>query len=250
MQLDYKVPKIVIESPEEAPVTFWERFEVAFVDNSTHIFTDRFHSINSLNWYLDASAEGFESFGNRATRTAARSVSRSVVTGVREAALDLPIMKWLDGQKGFVADLLLDSLDTMAEKSVNPLNPAYRILEKSWWSRISESRGFRYGIRPFQVSPYAFASSGIWSDGALLAMVHLRYHYRHFSDHQFELAMSVPLSRAVSFDVGVAHLLARHEKATRVALKLSKQLRGGGVMHVGMEVKDHPTFLVGMSVPL
>ena len=250
MQLNYKVPKLVIESPDGVPVTFWECFEYAFGNNSEKIFSDRFHSINTLNWYLDPVDGGFESFGNRATRTAAGALSRAVVTGFREAAIDLPFMDWLDGQRGFVADLLLDSLDTVEEESINPLNPSYRILEKSWWRRLSESRGFCYGVRPFQISPYAFVSTGIWNKDLLLAMAHMRYHYRHFSEHQFELAMSVPLSRGVSFDVGAAQRLGRDAEATKLVLKLSKQLKGGGIVHVGMEVQKHPTFLVGMSVPL
>ncbi len=159
-------------------------------------------------------------------------------------------MDWLDGQRGFVADFVLDSLDTVEEESINPLNPSYRVLEKSWWRRLSERRGFRYGLRPFQISPYAFVSTGIWRKESLLAMAHMRYHYRHFSEHHFELSLSVPVSRGVSFDVGAAKLLGRQSEATKLVLKLSKQLAGGGIVHVGMEAKDHPTFLVGMSVPL
>lgn len=199
---------------------------------------------------MSAEDGGVESFGNRAASRAAGAVSRSFVTGLREAAIDLPIMDWLDGQKGFFADLLLDSLDTVAEESVDALNPSYRVLEKSWWRRVSESRGFRYGLRPFQISPYAFASTGIWNDGVLLAMVHLRYHYRQFSDHQFEFSMSVPLPDRVSFDLGVARLMGRRADDTKLVLKLSKQLKGGGIVHMGMEAKDRPTFLVGMSVPM
>ncbi len=250
MQLEYKVPKLVIESPEEVPSTLWERFDHAFRNNSEKIFSDRFHSINTLNWYLDPVDGGFESFGDRGARTAAGALSRSVVTGFREAAIDLPFMDWLDGQRGFVVDLLMDSLDTVEEESVNPLNPSYRILEKSWWKRLSESRGFRYGLRPFQISPYAFASAGIWNKDSLIAMTHLRYHYRQFSEHQFEMAVSVPLSRGVALDVGAARILGREADSAKLVLKLSKQFKSGGIVHVGMEAKDRPAFLVGMSVPL
>ena len=250
MHLEYKASKLVIESPEESPVTFWERFDQAFANNSEKIFSDRFHSINTLNWYLAPVDGGFESFGDRGARTAAGALSRSVVTGFREAAIDLPFMEWLDGQRGFVVDLVMDSLDTIEEESVNPLNPSYRILEKSWWKRLSESRGFRYGLRPFQISPYAFVSAGIWSGDSLLAMTHLRYHYRRFSEHQFEMSMSVPLSRGVSFDVGAARIVGREADSAKLVFKLSKLLKSGGIVHVGMEAKDRPSFLVGMSVPL
>ena len=250
MQLDYKAPKLVIESPLDVPSTFWERFDQAFGNNSDKIFSDHFDSINLSNWYLDPMDSAYESIGGLATRKAAVALSRSVVTGFREASLDLPFMAWLDGQRGFVVDLLMDSLDSVDEASINPLNPSYRILEKSWWKRLSQSRGLRYGLRPFQISPYAFVSAGIWSGDNILAMTHLRYHYRHFSEHQFEIAISVPLSRRVSFDVGAARVVGRQTEPAKFVLKLSKQFKRGGILHVGMEAKARPTFLVGMSVPL
>jgi hypothetical protein len=250
MQLEYRIPTLVIESPEDVPITFWERFEHEFGNNSEHIFNDRFHSINTLSWYLELNDRKIETFGNRATRIAAGGLSRSIVTGFRDAAIDLPVMEWLDGQRSFVVDLVLDSLAVEEEEAVDPLNPSFRVMERSWWKRLSETRGFRYGVRPFQISPYAFVSTGIWSKGSLLAMAHLRYHYRHFSDHQFEVAMSVPLSRKISLDVGTAYQFGQQAESKKLVLKISKQLRGGGIVHVGMEAQERPTFLVGMSVPL
>lgn len=248
MQLEYRTPTIVIESPGAVPVTFWECFEYEFENNSEHIFTDRFHSINTLGWYLELNDPTIETFGNRATRVAAGALSRSIVTSFREAAIDLPVMEWLDGQRSFVVDLVLDSLAT-EEEAVDPLNPAFRVMERSWWKRLSESRGFRYGVRPFQISPYAFASTGIWSGGSLLAMAHLRYHYRKFSEHQFEFALSVPLPHKISLDVGTAYQFGQKVESKKLVLKISKQLRGGGIVHVGMEAQERPKFLVGMSLP-
>lgn len=250
MQLHYKAPDIVIKSPEDVPETFLERFESAFNDNSQHIFTDRFHSINTLGWYTELRDGSIQTLGQHASRIAAGSLSRSIVTGFREAALELPFMDWLDANRGFVADLVLDSLASAEEEAVTPLNPAYRVMEKSWWTRLSESKGFRYGLRPFQVSPYAFVSTGIWSKEKLLAMAHLRYHFRHFTDHQFEMALSVPLSRGVAFDVGTSYEFGRHAEAKKLVLKLSKQFSNGGIVHVGMEAQQHPTFLVGVSMTL
>lgn len=250
MQLDYRVPTLVIESPADKAITFLEQFEYAFKNNSTQIFSDRFHSLNTLGWYLESNDQKSESFGDLAARTSSSAFSRSAVTGFREAVISLPVLEWLDSQKSFMVDLLLDSLATEEEEAVAPLDPSFRVLERSWWKRLSESRGFRYGIRPFQLSPYAFASTGIWSGGSLLAMAHLRYHYRRFSEHQFEFALSVPLTRGVSLDIGSNYQFGRHAEEKSLVLKFSKQLRGGGIVHVGMEVREHPTFLVGMSVPL
>ena len=250
MQLDYKSPNIVILSPKALPDTFLERFEFAFGYNSEKIFIDRFHPINALDWYSESHDAVTELRGERATRLAANAFTQSITTGLREAAIDLPFMDWLDSNRGFVADLVLDSLDSVEEEAVNPLNPSYRILEKSWWKRLSETRGFRYGIRPFQISPYAFLSTGIWNNGSLLAMAHLRYHYRHLSEHQVELVLSIPLTHEIAFDIGTAYKAGRHIEEKTLVLKLSKQFRNGGIVHIGMEAQQRPTFLVGMSLPL
>ena len=250
MQLDYKTPDIVIQSPKVLPETFWERFEFAFEDNSEKIFIDRFHPINALDWYSESHDAITELRAHRATRLAKGAFTRSITTGLREAAIDLPFMDWLDSNRGFVADLVLDSLDSVEEEAVSPLNPSYRILEKSWWKRLSETRGFRYGIRPLQISPYAYLSTGIWNNGSLLAMAHLRYHYRHFSQHQFEFVFSIPLTHEIAFDIGTAYKAGRHIEEKKLVLKLSKQFRNGGIVHIGMEAQQRPTFLVGMSVPL
>jgi hypothetical protein len=93
-------------------------------------------------------------------------------------------------------------------------------------------------------------SSGIWSGDSLLALAHLRYHYRRFSDHQFEVALSVPLARGLSFDVGAAHQFGQHEESSTMVVKLTKQMKGGGMVHVGMVAKERPTFVVGLSLPL
>ena len=60
----------------------------------------------------------------------------------------------------------------------------------------------------------------------------------------------MPLSRRVSFDVGAARVVGRQTEPAKFVLKLSKQFKRGGILHVGMEAKARPTFLVGMSVPL
>ncbi len=250
MQLDYKIPAIVIESPDEVPITFWERFEFSFDQSANNTFNDRLHAFNTMSWYLESGNGVADRLGDRTARVASRALSRSAVSGIREAAFDLPIAIWLKEQRNFLADVLLYALDTEDEDAVTPLDPSYRVLERSWWKRLSESRGFCYGIRPFQASPYAFVSAGIWSGDSLLALAHVRYHYRRFSAHQFEIAVSLPLSHGLSLDLGAAHEFGGRVEEKKLVLKLSKQLRGGGIVHVGMEAKDRPTFLVGMSLPL
>jgi len=250
MQLDYEVPKRVLATPVAPPETFWERFEFAFDHNAQRVFTDRFHSFNTMRWYLELADHSADELRDRTTREARGAFSRSVVTGVREAAIDLPFMVWLEGRQDFLSDLLLHSLDTVEEEAVAPLDPAYRLLERSWWQRLSNSRDFYYGLRPFQTSPYAFIGMGIRNGDTVLVLAHLRYHYSHYADHEFEFALSLPLAHGVSIDAGTAYRFGQHQEAQVVVLKLFKQFAGGGIMHVGMELQQHPTFVVGMSLPL
>ena len=249
MELYYKPPVIVVRSPDEIPVTFWERFEFEFENSSETIFTDRFHSFKSLDWYLEADGDA-SAFGERATRLASRSLSRSAGVGFRRAVIEEPFVAWLKEQPSVVTELILYALDTEDEDAVAPLDPTYHTRERSWWNQLSERPGFRYGLRPFQESPYAFVSSGIWRGDSLLALAHVRYHYRRFADHQFELAMSVPLAPSIALDLGTAYQFGRHDDVKKIVVKLSKQLRNGGVVHIGVEAQDRPTFLVGVSMPL
>jgi hypothetical protein len=249
VQLYYKPPIIVVESSEELPITFWERFESEFGKSSESIFTDRFHSFKTIGWYLDSEADS-AAFGERTARAASRSLSRSVGVGFRRAVIEEPFVDWLKDRPGVITDLILYAVDTDDEDAVAPLDPSYHERERSWWKQISERPGFRYGFRPFQESPYAFVSSGIWRGDSLLALAHVRYHYRRFADHQFQFAVSVPLSRTVAMDVGTAYQFGKNDDERKFVIKVSKQLRNGGIVHVGMEAKDRPTFVCGVSMPL
>lgn len=250
MQLQYEVPPILLRWADPRPATFWERFEFSFEDQAERIFTDRFHSLNTINWHFELAGRAADDFRDNSAHAASRSLSRSLAISFREATFDLPLLVWLREHRSFFADLVLNSMEASGEEAVAPLNLSYRLLERSWWERLAASRGFSYGIRPFQTSPYAFISAGIWNGDSLLMLAHVRYHYRHFADHQFELAVSVPLAPGVSIDVGTAYQFGRHEDATRLVVKLSKQFAEGGIMHIGLEAQEHPRLLVGLSLPL
>jgi hypothetical protein len=250
MQLEYAAPTVVIGAPEPKPANFWERFELAYMQRAESVFTYRFHSLSTMQWHFGLGEFPAADYRERTSLVARQAFTRSVVTAAREAALGLPFMIWLDEQRGFLTDLVLNSLDNDEEAAITPLSPAYRELERSWWKRLSESRDYRYGIRPFQTSPYVFVSKGFWKGDSLLVLADLRYHYRNFADHQFELALSMPLTHGLAVDVGTAYQFGRHADIKQMTLKLSKQFAKGGMLHVGMTVQARPTFLVGMSLPL
>ncbi len=250
MQLAYEAPPHVLGLPVETPFSFWERFELAFSQHSERVFTDRFHSLNTLNWQTEMASRSADEFRDHTTRVARGAFSRSVRTSFREAALELSIVTWLEGRRGVLADFLRQAVDTVDEAAVSPLDPSYRALERSWWHRLAESRDFHYGIRPFRTSPYVFVSKGFWSGDTLLVLMDLRYHYRDLAEHQFECALSVPLARGFALDIGTAYQLRRHDEALNMVLKISKQLQRGGIVHAGLEVQEHPRFQVGVSIPL
>lgn len=250
MQLQYEATAQRLDWPEDGPVNFWQHFELAFAQRAEKTFTDRFHSLNATHWYFaqaDLNADDFrESTGN----TARRALTRSVATSFREATFELPVVEWLKERRSFLAELILYSMDNGGEDAVAPLDPSYRALERSWWKRLSDSRDFCFGLRPFRSSPYAFVSKAIRKGDTLLALAHVRYHYRDFADHQFELALSLPLAHGCSIDFGTAYQFGRHAETKRMVLKLAKQFATGGIVHIGVEAQEHPRFIVGLSLPL
>lgn len=250
MQLEYRLPTIALEWSARPPLTFWERFESAFDKNSSTIFIDRFHPLSTMQWNLDVVDLEPEDFSERTGHTARQALARSIRVSAREAALHLPIVMWLEDRQGFLVDLLLNSMDAVEEESVSPLDPSYRVIEQSWWQRLSESKNLRFGLRPFRTSPYAFMSASIWNGDSLVMLAHVRYHYSHFADHRLEVALSFPLSHGLSLDVGTAYQFGNDTEDKKIVVKISKQLGNGGIVHVGMEAQDHPRLLAGISMPL
>jgi hypothetical protein len=250
MQLEYEPTTARLGLPNQEPVTFWERFEFAFVERAERVFTDRFHSLNTMNWQAEMASRTADDFREHTSHVASRAFARSVTTSFRDAAFTLPIMVWLKDRQGFLADLVKQSVDSEDEEAVAPLDPSYRVLERSWWRRLAKSRDLHYGLRPFRTSPYLFVSKGFWHGDTLLVLADLRYHYEDFANHKFEFALSVPLTQGFSIDLGTAYQMNRHDDAMQMVLKLSKQFSRGGIVHVGMEVQEHPRFQVGLSLPL
>jgi hypothetical protein len=250
MQLAYELPSHVLGRPVAATPSFWERLELTFSERSERVFTDRFHSLNTLKWQLEMGSRSATDFQDHTSRVARGAFSRSVTTSFRETALELSFVTWLEGRRGVLADFLRQAVVSVDEEAVSPLDPSYRVLERSWWHRLAESRDFHYGIRPFRTSPYVFVSKGFWSGDTLLVMMDLRYHYRDLAEHQFECALSVPLARGFALDIGTAYQLRREDEELKMVLKISKKLEHGGIVHVGLDVQEHPRFQVGVSIPL
>ena len=252
VRLQHKLDPALAEPPEETAITFWERFKVAFDRNLDDSFADKFHPLSVLSWGLKpAEAEtDSEFFRDHSTCAARNALVGSTVNSAREAAVDLPLLWSLQERQGLIADFFRNSVGNVEEEAVAPLNPSYRQAEQSWWQGLSESGEVCYGIRPFRTNPYAFASLCVRDGDRLLLLGHVRYHYEHFANHCFELAMSVPLARGFAVDLGTSYQFGRHDEEKRLVVKLSKELTGGGIVHVGLELQDRPGLVAGITVPL
>lgn len=251
LQLQHSIAdETVIESPADEALAFWERFKSTFEERTADNFADRFHPFSSLNWNLRLEGGDGEVFEERVSRSARKALTRSINHGLREASVDLPLMTWLKGKQGFLADFLRNSMSNVGEESVAPRELSYHVTERSWWDRLSESGGLRYGIRPFRTAPYAFASMGIRDGETVLMLANVRYIFREFAEHKFELALSLPLMHGLSVDLGAAYQLGRHAAEEHLTFKLFKQLDKGGIFYVGMEMGDEPKVYAGLTFPL
>jgi hypothetical protein len=237
---------ISVESPRPQPVFFWERFDDGFDDNANDIFADALQPLNVIRWNLELPGEDFSSsFRERASSQARFAFVRSVEYGTREAALDIPLMLWLDENQGWFATLLQGSIGNVDEEAVQPLNISYQGVEESWWKSVADG-GTHYGIRPFRESPYAYVSHGITDGEQTILLANLRYYYDRFADHRVELALSVPVAYGVALDFGSSYEFGTHDQQ-KLAVKLVKELKGGGVAHLGFEVRQHPMVIAGIS---
>jgi hypothetical protein len=236
-----------LESP--AGDAFLDRFTVAFDRRSGELFADRFHPFNVMNWTIELAEGDHEHLRERASSTGRNAFTKSIVDGAREAAVDLPLMLWLKDRQGFLAEFLRNSVDSVGEESVAPLDVSYRPGERLWWNELSDNGDMRYGIRPFRTSPYAFVSWGLRNEDGTFLLGHVRYYYDRLADHRFEFAMSLPLANRCSLDFGTSYQFGRHDDQGRLTIKFSKEFKSGGIVHVGLEARDHPAFFAGITLP-
>jgi hypothetical protein len=233
-----------IQAPQPEPLFFWQRFNFAFDNEVNDRFADTLQPLNAIRWNIDLRGRDFsDNFRERASSRARFAFTRTVQYGLREAAVDFPFMIWLDDHQTWFANLLRDSVANVSEEYDGPVDLSYRGVEQSWWRNLSEG-GTHFGVRPLRTSPYAYVSHGITDGDRTILLTHVRYYYDRFSDHRVEFAFSVPLEYGMAFDFASAYKFGAREN---VVVKLLKELKGGGVAHVGFEVKQHPALIAGIS---
>ena len=234
-------------SPPPPPVVFWQRFDFAFDNNVNGVFADALQPLNVVRWNVDLRGRDFsENFRERASSRARGAFIRSLEYGGREAIVVLPFMVWLDENQTWFADLLRGSIGNVNEEIAAPLDISQQSVQQSWW-RTEAGRRTDYGIRPFRTSPYAYVSHGITDGERTILLAHVRYYYDRFVHHRMELGFSVPLEYGMTLDCGNSYELGSHDPQ-RFAVKLIKELKGGGAAHVGFEVRQHPALIAGITL--
>ncbi len=221
--IQYNISPLPLESPPRE--TFLERYKVAFDRRLEDQFADRLHPFNVMNWSVDLADRGYDQFQERISSAARNAISKSVVHGFREAAVDLPIMLWLEDRQDFLADFLRNSVGNVGEERVAPLDVSYRLAERSWWKTLSENEDVRFGIRPFSTSPYTFLSRAIRD------------------------ALSLPLPHGLAFDIGTSYQFGRKRDEERLVIKIEKEFKSGGIVHVGFEAREGAAVFAGLAFP-
>lgn len=235
-----------VETPRPQADFFWQRFDYGFDDNVNDIFSDSLQPLNVIRWNVQLRGRDFsDNLRERANGRARSAFTKSVEYGAREVVVELPFMIWLDDHQSWLAELLRGSIGNVSEEGVAPLDLSYEGVEQSWWRNLARG-GTHYGIRPFRTSPYAYISHGITDGEKTILLANVRYYYDRLANHRVELALSVPLAYGMALDFGSAYEFGTHDEQ-RLVVKLLKELKGGGVAHLGFEVREHPALIAGIS---
>ena len=237
-----------LETPPNEPLFFWDHFDYAFEEDVNDVFVDALNPINSIRWNLEAPGPVFSNHFYRRTSEASRGAMLDSFTySSREAAVEMPAMFWLDDHQGWLADLIRDSVGNVAEESIAASSPSFRAVEQSWWRTLLKGDGTYYGVRPLRTSPYAYIGRSVRDGGNnVVFLANVRYYYDRYSQHRFELAGSIPLAYGLSIDMGSSYQFGTYDDR-RFSVKLLKELKGGGIAHIGFEEHQHPTMIAGIT---
>jgi hypothetical protein len=247
VQLQYGGPTATLESPPGESIR--DVFSAAFDRRVNEQFADQFHPFNQMNWIRASVDQEASYLSDRATSAACNAFSKSAVYGLTESTVDVPILLWLQERQGILADFFRRAVGNVGEEAVAPLDPSYRLAEQSWWKRLEEKNEVRYGIRPFTTSPYAFLSFVLKEGGTACLLGHVRYHYVSLAEHRFDVALSLPLGRGLGLDLGTSCQFGRHGHQEGLVVKLLKEFKNGGIVHLSMEAREYTAVLAGIALP-
>jgi len=236
----------------EVTPTLWQRVDFSFHHRADDAFTDSFHPFRLIQRDGDGQIRLFDESIDHPAEMAQDSLSDAFSSSVRDAALsmNLPFVVWLKEREGFLSNFLWDSIDSVEEETVDPLDLTYRRSERSWWNDVSKRGKVRVGLRPFNTNPYAFLSWRLKDSERVRLLGHLRYRYKGFSDHSFELGLSMPMARGLSLDFGTSYRIGRREDQQSLVFRLTKSFARDAVAYIGVEAQQQPVLIAGISIPL
>jgi hypothetical protein len=224
------------------PAPFWEQFNVEFDNRAAGEFEDQFYPLNFSNWNALWTDHDFNYLSNYNAAEGRHAFSDTFRSSAQAAVLesDLPGLEWLRERQGFLADFLWNSLDNVDEQSVSPLDPSYRSDERSWWYEQSEGGPLRYGLRPFSTDPYAYLSWRIKDGERVWLLGDARYYYQNFDEHRIELALSTPIERGFSVELGTSYQFGTQPAERKLVLKLVKTFKSDGILYVALAARQQP----------
>jgi len=242
-ELQYNPFVSQMDSSQSESFTLWQRFKTAFNEQSDEVFANSLYPFKIVTWSMGPPKTAMR-LSDRSAKAARGALVKSIAYSAREAAVSLPVMQ----VKSLFGDFLCNTVDEVDEEAVAPLDPSYRPTESTWWKRMTEGGKLRYGVRPFSTAPYGFLSLRAGSADQLLLLSDVRYYFRNFTDHKFELALTVPLRDGYSIGAGAAYQFGANPDEKNLVLKLAKEFKGGGILYLGLKTKKHPMLLAGLSV--
>ena len=84
-------------SPPPEPVLFWQRFDYAFDNKANDVFADALQPLNVIRWNVALRGRYFSDiFREFAASRARHAFVRTAEYGGRDAAMEMPVMLWLD----------------------------------------------------------------------------------------------------------------------------------------------------------
>ena|SRR5690349_8307612 len=76
-----------------------------------------------------------------------------------------------------------------------------------------------------RTDPYSFFSLALNDHETSFLVWNVRYYYRHFSDHRFEVALSVPLDHGFAIDIGTSYQLGQHDEEDALAVRFFTEFK-------------------------
>ncbi len=240
------IPDLQVEKPS----SFWSRLNAAYDNRTEEVFADRLHPQRVMEFSLKHPGDSWEEIIERGDRAVKTAFVKSFEYSLRDASFGLPWMNWLETRQDIFGSFLADTVDAVEEESVSPFDLSYRQSERTWWQSLATKRAYRFGLRPFGSSPYAYLGLRLKEAGHVVLLGNLRYYLQNFTDHRFELSVSIPMPGGIAFDLGTFYQFGPHEEQRRLVAKLFKPLKNGGIAHLGVEVQRDPVIFAGITMPL